>query len=269
MEGLPAHRAGLRPGDRIISAEGRPVGSWQELVNVIQTRPGQSVPLTIERAGDRLELVVTPESRAPTDGGENVGQIGVVATVPVEQPGILGALRHGADQTWFYTSFTVEFLGDLVTGGASPRNVGGPILIGQLSGEVARLGVRALLDPRTRWRTARVPRHRGRAGAGIDPGTAPAADPGRPVVPGGADGLGHRERRPATVRNLAPAHQARANGLRVTTAGPDDACPGALRRRSARVAPSARRATGHRRSRRGRVPHPPCRTRAHRRCSAR
>jgi len=146
MEGLPAHRAGLRPGDRIISAEGRPVGSWQELVNVIQTRPGQSVPLTIERAGDRLELVVTPESRAPTDGGENVGQIGVVATVPVEQPGILGALRHGADQTWFYTSFTVEFLGDLVTGGASPRNVGGPILIGQLSGEVARLGVRALLD---------------------------------------------------------------------------------------------------------------------------
>ncbi|MGH7481489.1 MAG: RIP metalloprotease RseP [Longimicrobiales bacterium] len=146
VEGMPAHAAGLEPGDRIVGAAGRPVETWQDLVNIIQARPGRPVPLVVRRGESRLELTATPVAREIDARAEPVGQLGVLAMVPVEHPGPLGALRHGLEQTWFYTTFTVDFLADLITGSASPRNVGGPILIGQLSGEVARQGTRALLD---------------------------------------------------------------------------------------------------------------------------
>jgi regulator of sigma E protease len=145
-----ADQAGLEAGDRIISAAGQPIDNWQQMVNVIENRPGEPVPLVVERDGRQVSVTVTPETRQ-LPNGRAYGRIGVGQqtslddALPREKPGFFGAFRAGAQRTWDVVAMTAGFLWDLFTGGASPRNLGGPILIGQLSGQVARAGVEAFL----------------------------------------------------------------------------------------------------------------------------
>jgi regulator of sigma E protease len=143
----PAAAAGLRTGDRIVRAAGEPIATWQELVGVIQERPDQPIEITLERGGQAHELTVVPraETLRLADGEERViGRIGVAT--PREQPGPVGALVYGTQHTWEVTTVIVRFLGDLFTGNVSPRNLGGPILIGQISGQVARAGLQQFLN---------------------------------------------------------------------------------------------------------------------------
>lgn len=145
--GMPAEEADLRVGDRILRAGGEPVETWQDLVSIIQENPETPVELVVEREGERINRTVVPEGveMASAEGAvpDTVGQIGITSIR--EQPGLAGSLAYGVGETWRWTSFTVEFLGELVTGGMSARNLGGPILIGQLSGRFARAGLEAFL----------------------------------------------------------------------------------------------------------------------------
>jgi regulator of sigma E protease len=148
----PAAQAGLRSGDRVLQAGGRDVTTWQELVAVIERSPGQPVPLVVERGGERLQLTVTPHDKE-LDTGIRVGRIDVAVPflnpemqLPRQRPGVVGALGRGFGQTWEITALTVDFLFGMVTGRHSARNVGGPIMIGQMSGRFARAGLEAFLS---------------------------------------------------------------------------------------------------------------------------
>jgi regulator of sigma E protease len=143
-KGAPAEAAGLRARDRVISAAGTPVDSWQQLTGIVEKHAGQPVPLVVERDGAQTTLTVTPEPKSLNDKVQ-YGRVGMTAQAsadgaPRQKVGVIGAIQQGAMQTWDNVAMTAGFLWDLFTGGASPRNLGGPILIGQLSGQVARAG---------------------------------------------------------------------------------------------------------------------------------
>jgi regulator of sigma E protease len=147
----PAAQAGLRVGDRIISAGGRDVATWQEFVAVIERSPGAPVPLVVERGGQRLELSVTPHDRV-LDSGIRIGRIDVAvpylsieSQLPAVRPNPAQAVARGATQTWDVTALTLDFLAGMISGRHSARNVGGPIMIGQMSGRFARAGMREFL----------------------------------------------------------------------------------------------------------------------------
>jgi regulator of sigma E protease len=147
----PAHRGGLRQGDRVVRAGDRDVGSWQEFIAVVERSPGQPVPLVVERGTERLQLTVTPHDRV-LDSGIRVGRIDVAIPflspemqLPRERPGPFGAVARGFGQTRDVTVLTVDFLAGMFTGRHSARNVGGPIMIGQMSGRFARAGAEAFL----------------------------------------------------------------------------------------------------------------------------
>src|ERR1043166_2364535 len=76
IEGSAAESAGLRPGDRIVSFNGRDGATWEEIRNDGTISPGQTLPLTVERGGQRVALTVTP-SKFEEDGQE-VGDLGVL-----------------------------------------------------------------------------------------------------------------------------------------------------------------------------------------------
>ena len=143
-----AEKGGLKPNDKVISAGGQPMQSWQHLVSKIEEYGGQPLPMVVERAGQQVSLTVTPEAKKLHN--RTYGRLGISAAltkddVPRHRPGPIGAIAEGGKQLWQDVSLTVGGLWQLVSGQASPRNVGGPILIGKLSGQVARLGLESFL----------------------------------------------------------------------------------------------------------------------------
>jgi regulator of sigma E protease len=146
-----AAAGGLQSGDRVVRAGGRDIETWQQLVTVIEANPGTPVPFEVRRNGDVIRLEVTPELRR-LETGHEYGRIGVGASpsasggLPREDAGVLTAVRHGAGETWQMARLVVDFLGGLFSGRQSARDVGGPIMIGELSGQFARAGAEAFLS---------------------------------------------------------------------------------------------------------------------------
>jgi regulator of sigma E protease len=145
--GSPAADAGIRSGDRIVAIAGQAVGDWQEMVAVIETYPGEPVAVTVERDGSTVDLTVTPEAREIPAGDRVVGRVGIGrAPVPRERLGPFAAAAWGGAEVVRITRLILDFLRGLFTGAASPRDVGGPILIYQITDQVARVGLVAFLD---------------------------------------------------------------------------------------------------------------------------
>ena len=149
MQGSAAADAGMRPGDRIVSVAGVGVHYWQDLVHTVQQRAGQPIPLVVQRGAAMIPLSATPRATLDTlatGAVRTIGRLGILPVLPEPtRPSVPGALAYGARETWTVVALVGGFLRDLVTGRQSPRNLGGPILIGQLSGQVARAGLAQFL----------------------------------------------------------------------------------------------------------------------------
>src|SRR3954462_2477528 len=76
IDGSAAEAAGLRPGDRIVSFNGREDATWEEINNDGNISPGQTIQLTVERGGQRLPLTITPESRE--ENSQQIGDLGIL-----------------------------------------------------------------------------------------------------------------------------------------------------------------------------------------------
>jgi regulator of sigma E protease len=145
VDGGPAQSAGLQQGDTVVAAGGHAIATWQDFVAVIKRSPGVAVPVIVRRDGQSIELAVTPRDTT-FENGIRVGRVGVgssglaPAAGPAVRQGLLDAIAYGADRTWQTTAGTVKLLGGMFAGTQSPRNIGGPIAIGQLSGQMARQG---------------------------------------------------------------------------------------------------------------------------------
>lgn len=148
VPGQPADSAGIRPGDRIITAGGDTVASWQRLVRVIEANPGRPVVMTVQRGGAIESLTVTPRpTRVPgEDSALTVGKVGAGPFIATQRYGLGASMTYGVQATGAAAGEVLFTLKGLILGRLSPRDLGGVILIGQLSGQAARRGIRALLD---------------------------------------------------------------------------------------------------------------------------
>jgi regulator of sigma E protease len=145
--GSAAERAGLQAGDLVVAIDGQPIGSFSDMQRVISVRPNEVVSVTVERAGSKLTIPVTPalvETTSPL-GKQRLGVIGVEASRKaedwkVQHFGPLEALRNGVSETWFVVERTYDYIGKLVSGRESTDQLSGPIRIAQVSGLVASNG---------------------------------------------------------------------------------------------------------------------------------
>ena len=146
----PAGIAGLQAGDRILSANGTPIETWQQFGAAIEASPGLPLDLTVLRGRDTVSATVVPESRE-MPSGLRAGRIGVSARpaeliVPRQRIGPARAVIYGFTETTRWVRLTIDFLAGMFTGRVSARQMGGPIMITQISGEAARAGMEALLN---------------------------------------------------------------------------------------------------------------------------
>lgn len=149
--GQPAARAGLRVGDYVLRANGDTVRSWSQLAETIRRNPLQKVRLDVRRNDATLEISVVPERRtaADTAGGAHVGE-GIMGSTPAPEriyvrESLGSAFVIGIDQTLAAGTVIIRYLGRLVSGNEPLKQLGGPVLIGQISGQVIRLGLHDFL----------------------------------------------------------------------------------------------------------------------------
>lgn len=147
-EGGAAAAAGLRPGDRVVSVNTDPLEDWQTLARLAEARPGQPIDLTVDRDGTRLDVRVTP---APTQ--TPVGTVGRLEAGPDPRAADLGRSRlpplaaagWGLRQSGDVVVLVADFVAGLIEGRYSALDMGGPVLIAQVSGAAARAGAPVLL----------------------------------------------------------------------------------------------------------------------------
>jgi len=141
----PAASAGVRIGDRVLRADSDTVRAWEQLVGIIEVNPGRPIPLLIGRGGQVVTLTVTP--RAERDRARNrvVGKIGASLYIPRRHFGPMAAVGRGFGDASASASIVLFTLKSMILGRISARDLGGPILVGQLSGEAARQGMQTFL----------------------------------------------------------------------------------------------------------------------------
>lgn len=151
--GSAAAAAGLQPGDRIVAANGQPIGSFEDLQGVVRNSPGVALTFTIERAGRTLDVKITPRETKVTDRFGYVHRIGLIGVsrsgVEFRRTNPLMALVEGGGETFHLIGGTLSALGEMIIGSRTTEELGGPLRIAQMSGEIAEEGMVPLI-----WFTA-------------------------------------------------------------------------------------------------------------------
>jgi regulator of sigma E protease len=142
-EGSPASRAGFLKGDIIVSVGGKKTENWTQIKEVIQGNTGQPVDATVKRGDAYVTLTVVPEiSVTKNIFGEEIKSplIGIVSAGKFEKVhlGPLGAIKEGFRKTWEIIELTCLTVVKLIQRVIPIETVGGPILIGQMTGQLAQ-----------------------------------------------------------------------------------------------------------------------------------
>lgn len=144
MAGSPAASAGLDKGDTILSIDGHKVTTFDGLRALVSARPDERVSLTYRRDGKTTGTNLT--LGAVTAAGHRIGRLGVEGNdMVIRQVSLPRAIETGAVVTWRATAATFEGLWNLVAHQKGLKDLGGPIQIAQMSGQVAARGVTDLV----------------------------------------------------------------------------------------------------------------------------
>jgi regulator of sigma E protease len=152
--GSAAERAGFLPGDRVISIDGQTIGSFSEMQRIVGMSPDQPLHFIVERDGKTLEITATPERKEITDNFGNVIRLGLLGIQRSAAAGDWTLKRHdpvtalvmAVNEVRFVIERTFAYLYDVIAGRESADQLGGPLRIAELSGQVASLGIGPLLS---------------------------------------------------------------------------------------------------------------------------
>jgi len=148
-----AERAGFLVGDVVTAIDGKKIGSFSDMQRFVSVRAGDTLTFTVKRGDSTLQLKGTPELREVKDPFGNTQRLGILGITRATSPGEVttekvdpaSALWLGIKETWFVIDQTLSYVTNIFRGRASADQIGGPIRIAQISGQVATLGIIPLL----------------------------------------------------------------------------------------------------------------------------
>lgn len=143
--GSPAEAAGLLAGDRVLAVGGDEVESFEELQGIVRGSAGQPLAFAIDRQGERLELTVTPSMSEVEDRFGTKHQVGLIgvsrAGVEFRRSSPAMAIVDAVGETGRMIGGTVVALGEMIVGSRGTQELGGPLRIAQMSGQIASDGI--------------------------------------------------------------------------------------------------------------------------------
>lgn len=151
--GSAAEAGGLQAGDLVVAIDGKPISTFGELQRVVTASQGATLAVTVNRGEIQATLRVTPEMKEETRFGSTarVPRLGISrATQPgdivTERYPLPQAVVMGVQESWFIITQTVSSIGGIFAGRESADQLGGPIRVAEVAGQVASLGIIPLLN---------------------------------------------------------------------------------------------------------------------------
>ncbi len=138
---MPAEKAGVVKGDKILSIDGKEVGNWKEMAEIIHSKRGQEVNIEILREEKEIFFKITPQY----DEARGVALIGISPAWHTRRYNFASSIFGGFEQTAFLIVVTLKYLWLMLLGTVKPA-VAGPVGIAQMVAQVARTGVYQLLS---------------------------------------------------------------------------------------------------------------------------
>jgi regulator of sigma E protease len=151
--GSAAQAAGFQPGDLVLSINGEKIDSFSDMQRIVSISANERLDVAVERGGVQVTLHATPQLKELKDNFGNVHRLGVLGIsrsmapgdIKTQKLGPLDAVVAGAQETWFVIDRTLSYIGGVFTGREAADQLGGPIRIAQVSGQVASAGFGALI----------------------------------------------------------------------------------------------------------------------------
>ncbi len=140
-----AEEAGLRNGDVFVSIDGQTIERFEDIQRIVRMAPEQPLEIVVLRDDAEVTLTATPRLEVFTDTLGNEQKFGLLgiqggATQYVKR-GPLGAVWWATKETFELTIATLKAVGQMIAGSRSAEDLGGPLMIAQLSGQVAEIGI--------------------------------------------------------------------------------------------------------------------------------
>jgi len=147
--GGAAEQGGIRPGDVILSIDGQAVARFEDVQQAVRMNPGVAMAIAVRREAKTLTLQVTPARTEVTDRFGNRYEIGLLGIARSGMEYIkrdpVTALYQAVGETWNLSASTLQAMWQMVKGTRTTDELGGPLRIAQMSGEVARGGIAPVL----------------------------------------------------------------------------------------------------------------------------
>jgi regulator of sigma E protease len=147
--GSAAEQGGVRPGDVIRSIDGSTVHRFEDVQQIVRLNPGVPMSIVVSRDGQEQTLRVTPSRTELTDRFGNHYQIGLLGIARsgmeyVKRDPATAIIQAGSE-TWNLSVSTLKAIWQIIIGTRATDELGGPLRIAQMSGEVAQGGIVAIL----------------------------------------------------------------------------------------------------------------------------
>ena len=152
--GSAADAAGFVVGDVVRSVDGTQIENFGELQRIVSTNADVELVFIVDRGGEQVTVKATPELKEIKDSLGNTLRLGLLGISRNNEPGdmkmetvpVSSAVWLGVKETWFVIDRTVNFFGGLIAGTENADQLGGPLRIAQVSGQLASVSIVALIN---------------------------------------------------------------------------------------------------------------------------
>ena len=137
-EASPAAAGGIKLGDKVLEIEGKPVVYWGDIRQEINKSKGREISVKILRENIIKNLLIKPNLSENTFNW----QIGINSSFELskkarvlEKFSVKDSIKNSISQTYKVIENSISFIGKIILGQVSAKNLGGPVMIGQYAGE--------------------------------------------------------------------------------------------------------------------------------------
>jgi regulator of sigma E protease len=152
--GSAAEAAGIEPGDVFVAIDGEPIRTFEDVRRYVTSRPGVEMTVTMLRDGEEIDLEVTPRREEIEDRFGNTIEVGLIGVISDAEAGNFRTVDLGPleatglalQETAYIVTRTFGYIGNIIIGREDADQLGGPIRVAQVSGQMATVGFTALIQ---------------------------------------------------------------------------------------------------------------------------